>query len=64
MQNGINLDDPQTVSCQSGITATWLFVSYEHAGNKQVAVYDGSYNEYSDRIKNYTTATSEVSFLE
>jgi thiosulfate/3-mercaptopyruvate sulfurtransferase len=50
--NGIDLKNPQVTSCQSGITATWLFASYQHAGVSNVSVYDGSYNEWSDRIKN------------
>ncbi|TNV76747.1 hypothetical protein FGO68_gene3388 [Halteria grandinella] len=52
--NGVDLTHPQTTSCQSGITATWLYASFQHAGNQNTAVYDGSYNEYSQRIKNVT----------
>lgn len=63
--NGIDLNNQQTTSCQSGITATWLYASFQHAGSKDTAVYDGSYNEYSDRIKNVTThSQQEGTFLE
>lgn len=62
-ENGIDLSNPQVVSCQSGITATWLFASYEHAGIYDVSVYDGSYNEWSDRIKNITSPATSA-FLE
>ncbi len=57
LANGIDLSRLQTTSCQSGITATWLYASFQHAGNQMTAVYDGSYNEWSDRIKNITSAT-------
>jgi thiosulfate/3-mercaptopyruvate sulfurtransferase len=59
LANGVNLDFNQTTSCQSGITATWLYASYQHAGNLHTAVYDGSWAEYSDRINK----TSQEAFL-
>ena len=51
LSNGIDLTRPQVVSCGTGITASWLFASYQHAGSQQTALYDGSWQEWSDRTK-------------
>jgi len=39
------------------MTASWLFASYQHAGNTNTSLYDGSYAEWSDRIKNVSSAS-------
>ena len=47
---GINPDSPIIVSCQSGKRAAVLFVAFHNVlGYKNVSVYDGSYNEWTDK---------------
>lgn len=62
--HGISLVYDQVTSCQTGITGSWLYATYQHAGNKNTALYDGSYAEWSDRIKNHSTLeNTEQRFL-
>lgn len=51
---GIDINNPITTTCQTGMSASWLYASFQHAGNKKTALYDGSYAEYSDRKKKET----------
>ncbi|XP_011683354.2 thiosulfate sulfurtransferase [Strongylocentrotus purpuratus] len=47
--NGIDLSRPLTSSCYVGITASILALGAFHAGKEDVAVYDGSWEEYSQK---------------
>ena len=47
--NGIDLSRPLTSSCFVGITASILALGAFHAGKEDVAVYDGSWEEYSQK---------------
>jgi thiosulfate/3-mercaptopyruvate sulfurtransferase len=44
---GIDLDQPITTTCGSGVTAAVLALGLEIAGAKQVQLYDGSWAEYA-----------------
>jgi thiosulfate/3-mercaptopyruvate sulfurtransferase len=52
--HGFSLMYPQVTSCQTGVTASYLYAVFQHLGNVNTSLYDGSYGEWSDRIKNYT----------
>ena len=36
-------------SCNSGMTASYLFAALKHAGHENTRLYDGSFSEYSKR---------------
>jgi thiosulfate/3-mercaptopyruvate sulfurtransferase len=44
---GIDLDQPITTTCGSGVTAAVLALALEICGAKQVQLYDGSWAEYA-----------------
>jgi thiosulfate/3-mercaptopyruvate sulfurtransferase len=44
---GVNLEQPITTTCGSGITAAVIALGLEIAGAKQVSLYDGSWAEYA-----------------
>jgi thiosulfate/3-mercaptopyruvate sulfurtransferase len=46
---GVNLDQPVTTSCGSGVTAAVLLLGLELAGAKNLTLYDGSWAEYAQR---------------
>jgi len=46
---GVDLKQPIVTSCQAGVMATSAAAALAAAGAKQVAIYDGSWAEYSDR---------------
>ena len=46
---GIDLQQPVTTSCGSGVTAAVVLLGLEVAGAKQVSLYDGSWAEYAKR---------------
>jgi thiosulfate/3-mercaptopyruvate sulfurtransferase len=46
---GLDLEQPITTSCGSGVTAAVLLLGLELAGAKQVQLYDGSWAEYARR---------------
>ncbi|XP_072167928.1 thiosulfate sulfurtransferase-like [Diadema setosum] len=46
---GINLSKPLTTTCNVGVTANMLTLGAFIAGKEDVAVYDGSWNEFSQR---------------
>ena len=43
----VNLDQPITTTCGSGVTAAALLLALEVAGAKDVSLYDGSWAEYA-----------------
>jgi len=45
-ERGVELSQPITTSCGSGITASTLALALEVAGAKDVSVYDGSWTEW------------------
>jgi thiosulfate/3-mercaptopyruvate sulfurtransferase len=45
----VNLEQPITTTCGSGITAAVLALGLEMVGSKQVSLYDGSWAEYGSR---------------
>lgn len=44
---GVDLEEPVTTTCGSGVTAAVLQLALELAGAKQVNLYDGSWAEYA-----------------
>jgi thiosulfate/3-mercaptopyruvate sulfurtransferase len=44
---GVDLQQPITTTCGSGVTAAVLAIGLEAAGAKQVSLYDGSWAEYA-----------------
>jgi thiosulfate/3-mercaptopyruvate sulfurtransferase len=46
---GVDLQQPITTTCGSGVTAAVLALGLEAAGVKQVSLYDGSWSEYAAR---------------
>jgi thiosulfate/3-mercaptopyruvate sulfurtransferase len=46
---GVDLQQPITTTCGSGVTAAVLALGLEAAGAKQVSLYDGSWAEYAAR---------------
>jgi thiosulfate/3-mercaptopyruvate sulfurtransferase len=46
---GVDLQQPITTTCGSGVTAAVLAFGLEAAGAKQVSLYDGSWSEYAAR---------------
>jgi thiosulfate/3-mercaptopyruvate sulfurtransferase len=46
---GVDLEQPITTTCGSGVTAAVLALALEIAGAKQVNLYDGSWAEYAQR---------------
>src|SRR5207302_8401136 len=43
----VNLDQPITTTCGSGITAAVLALGLEVAGAQEISLYDGSWAEYA-----------------
>ena len=52
--HGFSLEYSQVASSQTGVTASYLYAVFQHLGNVNTSLYDGSYSEWSDRIKNNT----------
>jgi thiosulfate/3-mercaptopyruvate sulfurtransferase len=48
-EKGIDLEQPITTTCGSGVTAAVVLLALEVAGAKAVALYDGSWAEYAQR---------------
>lgn len=46
---GVNLEQPVTTTCGSGVTAAVIALGLEVAGAKFVSLYDGSWAEYAQR---------------
>ena len=46
-EKGVDLEQPMTTTCGSGVTAAVLALGLEAAGAKQVTLYDGSWAEYA-----------------
>jgi thiosulfate/3-mercaptopyruvate sulfurtransferase len=46
-KKGVDLEQPITTTCGSGVTAAVLALGLEAAGAKQVTLYDGSWAEYA-----------------
>lgn len=46
---GIDLSGPVTATCGSGVTACILALAAHQTGKKDVAVYDGSWEEYAQK---------------
>jgi thiosulfate/3-mercaptopyruvate sulfurtransferase len=46
---GVELDEPVTTTCGSGVTAAVIALGLEIAGAKKVSLYDGSWAEYAQR---------------
>jgi thiosulfate/3-mercaptopyruvate sulfurtransferase len=46
---GVDLQQPITTTCGSGVTAAVLALGLEAVGAKQVSLYDGSWSEYAAR---------------
>jgi thiosulfate/3-mercaptopyruvate sulfurtransferase len=46
-QKNVNLDQPITTTCGSGVTAAVVLLGLELAGANHVALYDGSWAEYA-----------------
>ena len=44
---GVNLEEPITTTCGSGVTAAVIALGLQIAGAKQVSLYDGSWAEYA-----------------
>jgi thiosulfate/3-mercaptopyruvate sulfurtransferase len=44
---GVNIEQPITTTCGSGVTAAVIALGLELAGAKQVSLYDGSWAEYA-----------------
>jgi 3-mercaptopyruvate sulfurtransferase SseA len=51
----VGLPDPANqeliISCQRGITACILDAAFKIVGNQHTSVYDGSFEEYSKKLK-------------
>ena len=48
---GVNMEQPVTTTCGSGVTAAVLSLGLEIAGAKQVTLYDGSWAEYASHLE-------------
>lgn len=48
-EKGVDLNQPITTSCGSGVTAAVLALGLEIAGAQQVSLYDGSWAEYAQQ---------------
>ncbi len=46
---GVNLEQPITTTCGSGVTAAVIALGLEVAGAKSISLYDGSWAEYAQR---------------
>jgi thiosulfate/3-mercaptopyruvate sulfurtransferase len=46
---GVDVNAPVITSCGSGVTAAIVMLALEKLGNRQVAVYDGSWSEWGGR---------------
>lgn len=45
----IDLSKPIVLSCQAGVAATVVYAALSNVASGQLAVYDGSYSEYSSK---------------
>src|SRR5262249_32136603 len=50
---GVNIEQPITTTCGSGVTAAVIALSLEIAGGKNVSLYDGSWAEYAQRPESF-----------
>lgn len=57
-EKGVNLDQPITTTCGSGVTAAVVLLAAEMAGAKQVSLYDGSWAEYAQQPEAVIERTS------
>ncbi|HEU0165621.1 MAG TPA: sulfurtransferase [Thermomicrobiales bacterium] len=48
---GIDLDQPVTAYCNGGVTATQLLFGLHRAGATDISNYDGSWNEWGERLE-------------
>ena len=46
---GVNVEQPVTTTCGSGVTAAVVALGLEIAGAKHVSLYDGSWAEYAQQ---------------
>ncbi|MGA7318826.1 MAG: 3-mercaptopyruvate sulfurtransferase [Silvibacterium sp.] len=46
---GVNMEQPATTTCGSGVTAAVIALGLEIAGARQVSLYDGSWAEYAQQ---------------
>jgi thiosulfate/3-mercaptopyruvate sulfurtransferase len=49
LSKGIDIEQPVTTTCGSGVTAAVLALGLEIAGSKNVRLYDGSWAEYAQQ---------------
>lgn len=49
VSRGVNLEQPITTSCGSGVTAAVLALGLQRCGAQTVSLYDGSWAEYAQR---------------
>ncbi|MGD0443003.1 MAG: 3-mercaptopyruvate sulfurtransferase [Edaphobacter sp.] len=49
LEKKVNLHQPITTTCGSGVTAAVVSLALEIAGAKEVTLYDGSWSEYAQR---------------
>jgi thiosulfate/3-mercaptopyruvate sulfurtransferase len=49
VSKGVDLEQPVTTTCGSGVTAAVLALGLEIIGAKDVSLYDGSWTEYAQR---------------
>ena len=49
LESGIDLSKPIVVSCQGGVAASCLFAALSDIHKSDLALYDGSYAEYSKK---------------
>jgi thiosulfate/3-mercaptopyruvate sulfurtransferase len=49
LAKGVDIDQPITTSCGSGVTAAAIALGLELVGAREVSVYDGSWAEYAQR---------------
>ncbi len=56
---GVDMKQPITTTCGSGITAAVIALGLEVAGAKQVSLYDGSWAEYAARPEAVIEKTAE-----
>ena len=49
-KHNVDLNQPFTATCGSGITACIMALAAYHCGAKDISVYDGSWEEWGDRV--------------
>jgi thiosulfate/3-mercaptopyruvate sulfurtransferase len=55
---GVNMEQPITTTCGSGVTAAVVALALEVAGAKDVSLYDGSWAEYAQRPESIIEKTN------